>query len=175
MKKIFNYLLLPTIVITIASCASHVNYVEKAELASCHYNIDSVSVSWGYLQQANSNSKQVVGIDVAQTLVQDAEMLFEDFLHESDLNNAARCMEIIEQIKSFYGEMFFIKEGVAENSIDAHAEQDELQERRLRLADAYYKEAESADRLWKRHNDPAEKQRYEHAIEMAHKYNPDTY
>ena len=178
MKKI-NCLVLIFVVISCAvvSCGSRVDFLSKARHMSGYDCVDSLACAWEYLQDANHETNKVVGLDVAKIIVHKTDSLFDDFLQKPDLDSAARCLDLMEQVVSFYGEMCFIPESSIEDKVEQTTidKQEKLYVRKERLADSYYKQARSAEKLWKKFNDSIERQRMEDSDRMAHKYNPDKY
>ena len=161
----------------IVSCGSRGDILTKARHMSGYDCVDSLTCAWEYLQEANRETNKVVGLDIAKIIVHKTDSLFDNFLQKPDLDNAARCLDIMEQVVSFYGEMCFIPESKNADSAEPTTidKQEKLDVRKERLAESYYRQARSAENLWKKFNDSIEKQRMEDSDRMAHKYNPDKY
>lgn len=178
MKKINCFVLIMVVIsCAVVSCSSRGDSLTKARHMSGYDCVDSLACAWEYLQEANHETNNVVGLDIAKIIVHKTDSLFDNFLQKPDLDGAARCLDLMEQVVSFYGEMCFIPESSNEDNVEPSTidKQEKLEVRKERLADSYYRQARSAEKLWKKFNDSIERQRMEDSDKMAHKYNPDKY
>ncbi len=176
MKKIYYYLPLLIMALCIIVSCHKENFLQRAEIAVSYGCVDSIETSWKYLQLANAQANANVGTSVAEMIVCKADSLYEDFLSKTYLDNAAKCLEIIEQVVACYGPMIYMPTEEIQSGISiAETRKEKLDEQKERLADLYHKQAESAQKLWLRYKNNKERERMEYSNEMAHKYNPDKY
>lgn len=181
MKTIYyNMLLVFAVSCAIVSCNSKEDYLSKAYQLSSYNCIDSLAIAWDCLQEANKETKKVVGLDVARIIVHKSDSLFDSYLQKLELDSAARCLEIMEPVVSYYGEICFntdVTYSTEDNTdlIVSGGKKEKLEVRRERLADSYYKQARSAERLWKRFNDHNEHRLMMYSDSLAHNINPNKY
>ena len=179
MKNITHslYCLILIIVVSCSSngCSSKNDYLLRAELAASYDCVDSLSNAWDYLYQANKETNKVVGVDIAKTIFHKADSLLDQHLQKRDLDSAARCIDIMGRVISYYGKTIINPGKSGGPDADTNAKLAKLNKSREQLADLYNEQARSAENLWRKYNDPDEQRLWLRSDSLAHVYNPNKY
>ena len=180
----YRLLLMLIVSCAIIGCCKHEKELlaQAQRLSTCD-NVDSLIVSWEYLREANDETRDVVGMDIAKVIFHQADSLFFRHCDGSNLDGAAKCLDVMDAIVSYFGAMLFAEELNnnnepirTEKGVDYTGRKEMLDMYKERLADKYFEQARSAERVLKLLPDDEDEQRLMiKSDSLAHKYNPQKY